>query len=87
MQTKVADTIRDMTAHGLGSTPHCQSRSDLYLGAGTGKTGGQSCGAVVVGSAIVNEIANCGKSSDLVPRVAHSSRKWFKPLRAYEDQS
>jgi len=70
MQAKVADTIAAMTAKIRAHTPlpiaigfGVSSPEQARLVASHGE-------AVVVGSAIVNQIAEHGKSSDLVPRVA-----------------
>jgi tryptophan synthase alpha chain len=70
MQTKVADTIREMTARIRKHTP-------LPIAVGFGISNPEqarqvaaNAEAVVVGSAIVNEIAKHGKESHFVPRVA-----------------
>jgi len=70
MQAKVADTIAAMTAKIRAHTPlpiaigfGVSSPEQARLVASHGE-------AVVVGSAIVNQIAEHGKSPDLVPRVA-----------------
>lgn len=70
MQSKVADTIAAMTAKIRAHTPlpiaigfGVSSPEQARLVASHGE-------AVVVGSAIVNQIAEHGKSPDLVPRVA-----------------
>lgn len=70
MQAKVADTIAAMTAKIRAHTP-------LPIAIGFGVSSPEQARlvathgeAVVVGSAIVNQIAEHGKSPDLVPRVA-----------------
>jgi tryptophan synthase alpha chain len=69
MQTKVSDTIAEMTAK-------IRAHTDLPIAVGFGvsnpeqaRTVAQSAEAVVVGSAIVNQIAVHGKSAELVPTV------------------
>lgn len=70
MQAKVADTISQMTAK-------IRRHTALPIAVGFGistpaqaATVAQSAEAVVVGSAIVNEIGRHGKASDLVARVS-----------------
>ena len=70
MQTKVSDTIGTMTAK-------IRAHSPLPIAVGFGisnpeqaRTVAQSAEAIVVGSAIVNQIAEHGKSPDLVPKVS-----------------
>jgi tryptophan synthase alpha chain len=70
MQAKVADTIADMTAK-------IRAHTDLPIAVGFGisnpeqaKAVAQNAEAVVVGSAIVNRIAELGKKPELVPSVA-----------------
>lgn len=70
MQQKVSDTIASMTAR-------IRANTDLPIAIGFGisnpaqaKTVAQYAEAIVVGSAVVNQIAEHGKSSDLVPKVA-----------------
>ena len=70
MQQKVSDTIAQMTAQ-------IRSHTDLPIAVGFGistpeqaKIVAANAEAIVVGSAIVNQIAGHGKSPDLVPRVA-----------------
>src|SRR6266404_3884988 len=70
MQTKIADTLAQMTAKIRAHT-----RLPIAVGFGIStaeqaRTVAQSAEAVVVGSAIVNQIAEHGKQNDLVPRVA-----------------
>lgn len=69
MQTKVSDTIDEMTGK-------IHSNSDLPIAVGFGISNpeqaqavAKTAEAVVVGSAIVNQIAEHGKSDDLVPNV------------------
>ena len=70
MQSKVADTIAEMTGK-------IRAHTDLPIAVGFGisnpdqaKTVAQFGDAVVVGSAIVNRIAELGKKPELVPSVA-----------------
>jgi tryptophan synthase alpha chain len=69
MQTKVADTIADMIAK-------IRSHTSLPIAVGFGistpeqaKEVAQTADAVVVGSAVVNQIAQHGKDGDLVERA------------------
>jgi tryptophan synthase alpha chain len=69
MQTKVADTLAQMVAK-------IRAHTTLPIAVGFGistpdqaRTVGVCADAVVVGSAIVNQIAQAGKAPDLVPRV------------------
>jgi tryptophan synthase alpha chain len=69
MQEKVADTIGQMTAK-------IRAHTDLPVAVGFGistpeqaRTVAASADAVVVGSAVVNQIARHGQSPDLIPRV------------------
>jgi tryptophan synthase alpha chain len=69
MQTKVSDTIAAMTAK-------IRAHTDLPIAVGFGistpdqaRWVAQSAEAVVVGSAIVNQIAEHGRKPDLVPQV------------------
>jgi tryptophan synthase alpha chain len=69
MQTKVSDTIATMTAK-------IRTHTQLPIAVGFGisnpeqaRTVAASAEAIVVGSAIVNQIAQHGKDQDLVPRV------------------
>ena len=78
MQTKVADTIAQMTAK-------IRAHTDLPIAVGFGistpeqaKLVAQYAEAVVVGSAIVNQIAQHGKAPDLIQRVS----EFVKPLVA-----
>jgi tryptophan synthase alpha chain len=70
MQQKVSDTIAQMTAK-------IRAHTDLPIAVGFGistpeqaRTVAASAEAIVVGSAIVNQIAEHGKSADLVAKVA-----------------
>ncbi len=76
MQTKVADTIAQMTAK-------IRAHTNLPIAVGFGistpqqaKIVAASAEAVVVGSAIVNQIARHGKATDLVKRIG----EFVKPL-------
>lgn len=70
MQTKVAETIGDMTAK-------IRSHTDLPIAVGFGISNpeqarlvAQHAEAIVVGSAVVNQVAEQGKSPGFVPKVA-----------------
>jgi tryptophan synthase alpha chain len=70
MQTKVADTITQMTAK-----IHAHTNLPIAVGFGIStpeqaKTVAASAEAVVVGSAIVDQVARHGKSPDLIKRVS-----------------
>jgi tryptophan synthase alpha chain len=76
MQTKVADTIAQMTAK-------IRAHTDLPIAVGFGISTpeqatlvAQSAEAVVVGSAVVNQIARHGKAPDLLEQVS----AFVKPL-------
>jgi tryptophan synthase alpha chain len=76
MQTKVADTITEMTAK-------IRAHTSLPIAVGFGistpeqaKIVAASAEAVVVGSAIVDQVARHGQSPDLVKRVI----EFVKPL-------
>jgi len=71
MQSLVADTLPGMVAR-------IRTNTDLPIAVGfgistaeQGKTVARNADAVVVGSAIVNQIAAAGKPSELVPRVSN----------------
>jgi tryptophan synthase alpha chain len=71
MQQKVSDTIGTMTAK-------IRAHTDLPIAVGFGistpeqaKLVAQSAEAIVVGSAVVNQIAEHGKSAELVPRISN----------------
>lgn len=71
MQTQIADTLGSMVAK-------IRTHTDLPIAVGFGistpeqaRTVAAMAEAVVVGSAIVNEIARAGSSKDLVARVGH----------------
>jgi tryptophan synthase alpha chain len=70
MQTKVADTLGQMVAK-------IRSHTELPIAVGFGistaeqaMTVARAADAVVVGSAIVNQVAETGKSQELIPRVS-----------------
>ena len=70
MQTKISDTIAQMTAQ-------IRAHTKLPIAVGFGISNPEqarivaaNAEAIVVGSAIVNQIAEHGKSANLVPRVA-----------------
>ncbi len=70
MQNKISDTIASMTAK-------IRAHTDLPLAIGFGisnpeqaKAVAQYAEAIVVGSAVVNQIAEHGKSKELVPRLS-----------------
>jgi tryptophan synthase alpha chain len=71
MQQRVSDTIASMTGK-------IRAHTDLPVAIGFGisnpdqaKAVAQHAEAIVVGSAVVNQIAEHGKSSDLIPRVSN----------------
>jgi tryptophan synthase alpha chain len=81
MQSKIADTIELMTAK-------IRAHTHLPVAVGFGISTPQqaravalSAEAVVVGSAIVNQIAEFGKSQDLVPRVTEFVGELFKAVK------
>jgi tryptophan synthase alpha chain len=81
MQTKVADTIGAMTAK-------IRAHTDLPIAVGFGistpaqaKIVAQNAEAVVVGSAVVNQIAQHGKSPDLVKRVGQFVKSLAKAVK------
>ena len=74
MQTKVSETIAQMTAK-------IRAHTQLPIAVGFGisnpeqaRTVAASAEAIVVGSAIVNQIAEHGKGRELVPRVVEFVR-------------
>ena len=82
MQTKVADTIGAMTAK-------IRAHTDLPVAVGFGistpeqaKTVAQSAEAIVVGSAVVNQIARHGKSPELVKRVGKFVKSLAEAVKA-----
>jgi len=82
MQTTVADTLDAMVAK-------LRTHTELPIAVGFGistpdqaRAVAQVADAVVVGSAIVNEIAKLGKSPDLVPRVAEFVSTLIKGVRS-----
>lgn len=81
MQTKVSDTIGPMTAK-------IRAHTDLPIAVGFGIASPEqaaavaaSADAVVVGSAVVNQIAACGRSPELVPRVSRFVRSIVHSLK------
>jgi tryptophan synthase alpha chain len=81
MQQKVSDTIGAMTAK-------IRAHTDLPIAVGFGisnpeqaKAVAASAEAIVVGSAIVNQIAQYGKSPDLVARVSEFTTSLVKAIR------
>jgi tryptophan synthase alpha chain len=81
MQTKVADTLAQMVAK-------IRIHTTLPIAVGFGistpeqaRTVATCADAVVVGSAIVNQIAEAGKSADLVPRVSGFVAKLLEGVR------
>jgi tryptophan synthase alpha chain len=82
MQSKVADTIAQMTAK-------IRAHTSLPIAVGFGISTPEqaaivaaSAEAVVVGSAIVNEIAQCGHSPDLVRKVESLARALLSAIRS-----
>jgi len=82
MQTKVSDTIADMTGK-------IHAHTDLPIAVGFGISNpeqaqavAKTAEAVVVGSAIVNQIAEHGKSDDLVPHVEKFVGDLVKAVKA-----
>jgi len=81
MQSKVSDTIASMTAK-------IRANTDLPIAVGFGisnpeqaKLVAQHAEAIVVGSAIVNQIAEHGRSKDLVPIVSAFVKSLAKAAR------
>ena len=81
MQSKVSDTIASMTAK-------IRARTTLPIAVGFGvsnpeqaRTVAQFAEAVVVGSAIVNQIAEHGRSADIVPIVSDFVRALAKGVK------
>jgi tryptophan synthase alpha chain len=81
MQSKISDTIGAMTAK-------IRAHTDLPIAVGFGisnpeqaRTVAASAEAVVVGSAIVNQIAAHGKSADLVARVTEFTAALVKAVK------
>jgi tryptophan synthase alpha chain len=81
MQEKVADSLGSMVAK-------IRSHTDLPIAVGfgistaeQGRTVASYADAVVVGSAIVNQIAKAGKSGDLVPRVSEFVAKLIQGVK------
>jgi tryptophan synthase alpha chain len=87
MQAKVADTIAQMTAR-------IRAHTDLPIAVGFGistpeqaETVAANAEAVVVGSAIVNQIAQHGKAGDLVPRVSEFVKSLVQAVKHHESQA
>ncbi len=81
MQAKVADTIAQMTAK-------IRTHTDLPIAVGFGistpeqaKLVAESAEAVVVGSAIVNQVAQHGKAPGLVERVSEFTRPLLQAVK------
>ena len=81
MQAKVADTIAEMTAK-------IRVHTDLPIAVGFGISTPEQAGivaanaeAVVVGSAIVNQIAQHGKTPDLIKRVGEFVRPLLEAVK------
>jgi len=84
MQKTVAQNIGEMTAKIRAHTP-------LPIAVGFGistpeqaRTVAQCAEAIVVGSAVVNQIAEHGKSADLVARVGNFTRQLVESVKALE---
>jgi tryptophan synthase alpha chain len=87
MQTKVADTIAQMTAR-------IRAHTDLPIAVGFGistpeqaRTVAASAEAVVVGSAIVNRIAEHAGKTDLVERVSEFAHALVQAVKQHESQT
>jgi tryptophan synthase alpha chain len=81
MQAKVADTVAQMTAK-------IRAHTDLPIAVGFGistpeqaKLVARSAEAVVVGSAIVNQVAQHGKAPDLIQRVSEFTRPLLQAVK------
>lgn len=81
MQTKLSDTIGEMTAK-------IRAHTDLPIAVGFGISTPEQAHAVathaeavVVGSAVVNQIALHGKSSDLIPKVSEFVKSLLKAVK------
>jgi tryptophan synthase alpha chain len=87
MQTKIADTIAQMTAK-------IRAHTDLPIAVGFGistpeqaRTVAASAEAVVVGSAIVNQIAQHGRTPDLVQCVSTFVKSLVQAVKQHESQT
>jgi tryptophan synthase alpha chain len=87
MQTKVADTITQMTAR-------IRAHTDLPIAVGFGistpeqaRTVAASAEAVVVGSAIVNKIAQHAGTPDLIQRVSEFTQSLVQAVKRHESQT
>ncbi len=81
MQTKVSDTIAQMTAK-------IRAHTQLPIAVGFGisnpdqaRAVAASAEAIVVGSAIVNQIAEHGKTKELVPRVTEFVKSLVRAIK------
>jgi tryptophan synthase alpha chain len=82
MQQKVSERIAEMTAR-------IRAHSDLPIAVGFGISTPEQAGlvaphaeAIVVGSAIVNQVAKHGHSAELVPRVSEFTRALMAGLKS-----
>lgn len=81
--------MREDIAAGLGDmTALIRKHTDLPIAVGFGisrpdqvKTVSETCDAVVVGSAVVNQIAHYGKSESMVEQVTQTVRELIAPLK------
>ena len=87
MQTKISDTIGEMTAK-------IRVHTDLPIAVGFGisnpeqaRTVAGHAEAIVVGSAIVNQIAEHGRSPELVAKVADFVRGLSEAVKAVKSQT
>jgi tryptophan synthase alpha chain len=81
MQAQMADTLGPMVAK---IRAHTELPVAVGFGISTaehGRTVGRFADAVVVGSAIVNQIAEAGKGPDLIPRVSGFVAKLLEGVR------
>lgn len=83
MQAKISDTIATMTAK-------IRAHTDLPIAVGFGisnaeqaRAVAQHAEAIVVGSAVVNQIAQHGRSPDLVPTVAGFVRSLAEAVKGF----
>lgn len=83
MQAKISDTIATMTAK-------IRAHTDLPIAVGFGisnaeqaRAVAQHAEAIVVGSAVVNQIAQHGRSSNLVPTVAGFVRSLAEAVKGF----
>jgi tryptophan synthase alpha chain len=85
MQARVADTIAEMTARIRAHTPLPVAVGFGISTPGQARAVAASADAVVVGSAIVNEIARYGKRADLVERVSEFVGSLVAAVKAKHD--